>query len=104
MCVKALADEEGATEHLNMEDFEGRGESTPTAYFYQNVGEAEYSVALFQYMVLIGYDPKKISKEDSWTWKNGTQGTVYKTHLDKGFDIDYVKFLIKQKVKNLNYN
>ena len=49
-------------------------------------------------------DPKKISKEDSWTWKNGTQGTVYKTHLDKDFDIDYVKFLIKQKVKNLNYN
>jgi len=46
---------------INVEDFEGRGESTPTAYFYQNVAEAEYCVALFQYMVLIGYDPKKIS-------------------------------------------
>ncbi|EED91792.1 hypothetical protein THAPSDRAFT_262371, partial [Thalassiosira pseudonana CCMP1335] len=46
---------------INVEDFEGRGESTPTAYFYQNVGEAEYAVALFQYMVLIGYPPEKIS-------------------------------------------
>jgi len=46
---------------INVEEFEGRGESTPTAYFYQNVGEAEYAVALFQYMVLIGYSPGKIS-------------------------------------------
>jgi len=46
---------------INVEDFEGRGESTPTAYFYQNVGEAEYAVALFQYMVLLGYPPQKIS-------------------------------------------
>ncbi|KAL7537298.1 hypothetical protein ACHAXR_007716 [Thalassiosira sp. AJA248-18] len=46
---------------INVEEFEGRGESTPTAYFYQNVGEAEYAVALFQYMVLIGYPPEKIS-------------------------------------------
>ena len=28
-------------------DYEGRGESTPHAYFYQNLGEAEYVVALF---------------------------------------------------------
>lgn len=46
---------------INVDDFEGRGESTPTAYFYQNVGEAEYSVALFQYLVLIGYPAEKIS-------------------------------------------
>lgn len=46
---------------INVEDYEGRGESTPTPYFYQNKGEAEYTVALFQYMVLIGYDPSKIS-------------------------------------------
>jgi len=46
---------------INVEDYEGRGESTPTAYFYQNVGEAEYAVALFQYMVLIGYPPENIS-------------------------------------------
>lgn len=46
---------------INVEDFEGRGESTPTPYFYQNVGEAEYAVALFQFLVLIGYPPSTIS-------------------------------------------
>ena len=46
---------------IDVQEFEGRGESTPTAYFYQNVGEAEYAIALFQYMVLIGYPPEKIS-------------------------------------------
>jgi intron-binding protein aquarius len=46
---------------INVEKFQGKGEQTPTAYFYQNVGEAEYAVALFQFMVLIGYPPSKIS-------------------------------------------
>jgi intron-binding protein aquarius len=46
---------------INVGDFEGRGESTPTPYFYQNAGEAEYVVGLFQYMVLIGHSPEKIS-------------------------------------------
>lgn len=42
-------------------DFMGKGESAPTAFFYQNVGEAEYAVAIFQYMVMIGYPPQKIT-------------------------------------------
>jgi intron-binding protein aquarius len=46
---------------INVEKFQGKGEQTPTAYFYQNLGEAEYAVALFQFMVLIGYPPSKIS-------------------------------------------
>ena len=46
---------------INVEDFQGIGESTPTPYYYQNIGEAEYVVATFQYMVLIGYPPEKIS-------------------------------------------
>ena len=46
---------------INVDKFQGKGEHTPTAYFYQNVGEAEYAVALFQYMVMIGYAPSKIS-------------------------------------------
>ena len=58
---------------INVEDFEGHGESTPTAYFYQNVGEAEYAVALFQYMVLIGYPPEKIS---ILTTYNGQKGLL----------------------------
>jgi intron-binding protein aquarius len=46
---------------INVDDFEGKGETAPTSHFFQNVGEAEYAVALFQYMVLIGYSPHKIS-------------------------------------------
>lgn len=47
-------------------------------------------------------DPKEISKEYSWTWKNGVQGTVYKISIKKNSDIDYLMFLIKQKYKNQN--
>lgn len=39
---------------------QGRGETTPTAYFYQNLGEAEYVVAVYQYMRLLGYPAEKV--------------------------------------------
>ena len=32
-----------------------QGESTPSAYFYQNLAEAEYVCATYQYMRLLGY-------------------------------------------------
>jgi intron-binding protein aquarius len=40
---------------VNVEDYEGHGEIEPTPYFYQNLGEAEYVVATFMYMRMIGY-------------------------------------------------
>uniref|UniRef100_A0A5F8H4K7 RNA helicase aquarius n=1 Tax=Monodelphis domestica TaxID=13616 RepID=A0A5F8H4K7_MONDO len=46
---------------INVEDFHGVGESEPNPYFYQNLGEAEYVVALFMYMCLLGYPADKIS-------------------------------------------
>uniref|UniRef100_A0A8C6Z0D4 RNA helicase aquarius n=1 Tax=Nothoprocta perdicaria TaxID=30464 RepID=A0A8C6Z0D4_NOTPE len=46
---------------VNVEDFNGVGESEPNPYFYQNLGEAEYVVALFMYMCLLGYPADKIS-------------------------------------------
>nr|KAG5690022.1 hypothetical protein BaRGS_013372 [Batillaria attramentaria] len=46
---------------INVSDFNGVGESEPNPYFYQNLGEAEYVVALFMYMRLIGYPAEKIS-------------------------------------------
>ena len=39
----------------------GVGESAPSAHFYQNVGEAEYVVATYMYMRLLGYPASKIS-------------------------------------------
>ncbi|XP_048393345.1 RNA helicase aquarius isoform X3 [Stegostoma tigrinum] len=46
---------------INVEDFNGIGESEPNPYFYQNLAEAEYSVALFMYMRLLGYPAERIS-------------------------------------------
>lgn len=46
---------------INVEDFNGVGESEPNPYFYQNLGEAEYIVAVFMYMRLLGYPADKIS-------------------------------------------
>ncbi|XP_043273212.1 RNA helicase aquarius [Venturia canescens] len=46
---------------VNVEDFNGVGESEPSAYFYQNLAEAEYCVAVFMYMRLLGYPAEKIS-------------------------------------------
>ena len=46
-------------------------------------------------------DPKGIAKEDSWTWKSGNKGNVYKVPIYEKTDIDYIMFLIKQKYRNL---
>nr|CAD7589608.1 unnamed protein product [Timema genevievae] len=46
---------------INVEDFNNVGESEPSPYFYQNLAEAEYCVAVFMYMRLLGYPAEKIS-------------------------------------------
>lgn len=46
---------------INVENFNGVGESEPNPYFYQNLGEAEYVVAVYMYMRLLGYPAEKIS-------------------------------------------
>jgi intron-binding protein aquarius len=46
---------------IDVPEFQGRGEFCPTMHFYQNLGEAEYVVAVFQYMRLLGYPAEKIS-------------------------------------------
>ena len=46
---------------INVPAFQGKGESAPTPYFYQNLGEAEYIVAVYQFMRLLGYPAEKIS-------------------------------------------
>jgi intron-binding protein aquarius len=42
-------------------DFQGSGESSLSTNSYQNLGEAEYIVALYQYMRLLGYPADKIT-------------------------------------------
>ncbi|KAJ4305036.1 hypothetical protein N0V90_000565 [Kalmusia sp. IMI 367209] len=46
---------------IDVPDYKGKGESEPTPHFIQNLGEAEYTVALFMYMRLLGYPAHKIS-------------------------------------------
>ena len=46
---------------INVDDYQGQGEREPSPHFIQNLGEAEYAVALFQYMCLLGYPAKSIT-------------------------------------------
>ncbi|KAH8821620.1 DEAD helicases superfamily protein-like protein [Xylogone sp. PMI_703] len=46
---------------IQVPDYKGRGESEPTPHFIQNLGEAEYAAAIYQYMRLLGYPASKIS-------------------------------------------
>ena len=46
---------------IDVPDYQGNGEREPTPHFVQNLGEAEYAVALYQYMRLLGYPARSIS-------------------------------------------
>ncbi|KAF2712625.1 P-loop containing nucleoside triphosphate hydrolase protein [Pleomassaria siparia CBS 279.74] len=46
---------------INVPEYKGKGEMEPTPHFLQNLGEAEYAVALYMYMRLLGYPASKIS-------------------------------------------
>ncbi|KAL7273966.1 hypothetical protein RUND412_003147 [Rhizina undulata] len=50
-----------AFQFINVENYKGQGEQEPTSHFIQNLGEAEYAVAIFQYMRLLGYPAEKIT-------------------------------------------
>jgi hypothetical protein len=43
-------------------------------------------------------DPKGISEEGSWEWKSGVKGNMYKIKFNRETDLDYLMFLINQKV------
>ncbi|MCJ1385979.1 hypothetical protein MMC17_009104 [Xylographa soralifera] len=46
---------------IDVPDYKGAGEMQPSPHFIQNLGEAEYAVAIYQYMRLLGYPASKIS-------------------------------------------
>lgn len=46
---------------IDVPDYKGKGETEPSPHFIQNLGEAEYAVALYQYMRLLGYPAERIS-------------------------------------------
>jgi len=52
---------------VDVPDFKGKGEEQPQPHFVQNLGEAEYAVALYQYMRLLGYPKEKITILTTYT-------------------------------------
>nr|WJH19508.1 RNA helicase aquarius [Euglena gracilis] len=46
---------------VDVPDYNGHGETEPQPHFFQNLGEAEYVVAVYMYMRLLGYPAEKIS-------------------------------------------
>ncbi|KAK7349045.1 hypothetical protein VNO80_23887 [Phaseolus coccineus] len=46
---------------VDVPDYLDKGETTPSPWFYQNEGEAEYVVSVYIYMRLLGYPGNKIS-------------------------------------------
>ncbi|PRP87317.1 intron-binding protein aquarius-like [Planoprotostelium fungivorum] len=46
---------------IDVGDYDGRGESTPNPHFFQNLGEAEYVVAVYMYLRLLGYPANSIA-------------------------------------------
>ena len=46
---------------VDVPDYQGQGEREPSPHFIQNLGEAEYAIALYQYMRLLGYPARSIS-------------------------------------------
>uniref|UniRef100_A0A7S3LKN3 DNA2/NAM7 helicase-like C-terminal domain-containing protein n=2 Tax=Aplanochytrium stocchinoi TaxID=215587 RepID=A0A7S3LKN3_9STRA len=46
---------------VDVSDYEGKGEDEPLPDVFNNLGEAEYIVSVFQYMIILGYKPQHIS-------------------------------------------
>jgi len=51
----------GFAHEFQLVDVPDATESEPTAYFYQNLAEAEYIIAVYMYMRLLGYPAERIS-------------------------------------------
>ncbi|KAK5135217.1 hypothetical protein LTR08_005466 [Meristemomyces frigidus] len=59
--VRANAGFRWEYQFVDVGEYKGRGETEPSPHFVQNLGEAEYAVALFQYMRLLGYPGERIT-------------------------------------------
>jgi len=46
---------------IDVGDYDGKGETTPNPHFFQNLGEAEYVVAVYMYLRLLGYPSHSIA-------------------------------------------
>ena len=63
---------------IDVGDFHGRGEYEPSPYFYQNLGEAEFVCATYQYMRLLGYPAHSISVITSYNGQKNLLRDVFR--------------------------
>lgn len=92
---------------IDVGDYQEQGETEPVPYFYQNLGEAEYIVAVYQYMRLVGYPAEKIAilttyngqkalikdvleRRCAWNAYFGTPATIDTVDKYQGQQNDYV--------------
>lgn len=61
---------------IQVPEYKGKGESEPTPHFIQNLGEAEYAVAIYQYMRLLGYPASKITILTTYAGQRALIGDV----------------------------
>ena len=80
---------------VDVGDFQGNGESAPTPHFFQNLGEAEFVVATFMYMRLLGYPAAKISILGNLS----NDGAARQELLRAGVDPGFLEALIKTGVR-----
>ncbi|KAL5942175.1 hypothetical protein ACKVV1_006881 [Pyricularia oryzae] len=69
---------------INVPDYTGKGESEPSPHFIQNLGEAEYAVAIYQYMRLLGYPANKISILTTYAGQRALVRDVLKHRCGRG--------------------
>lgn len=68
---------------IDVPDYKGNGETEPSPHFIQNLGEAEYAVALFMYMRLLGYPASRITILTTYAGQRALVRDVL-THRCKG--------------------
>ncbi|KAI8869116.1 P-loop containing nucleoside triphosphate hydrolase protein, partial [Ramicandelaber brevisporus] len=92
---------------INVGDYQGKGESSPAPHVFQNLGEAEYIVAVYQFMRLLGYPSDRIAllttyngqkalirdvfaKRCNWNPYFGKPMTITTVDKFQGMQADYV--------------
>ena len=88
----------GNIQLIHMGNYCDKGETAPVKGFLQNLGEAEYVVALFQYMMLIGYPSHLISILTTYNGQKSLINDVLNTRC--GFNKDI--FPLPRDVKTVD--
>jgi intron-binding protein aquarius len=63
---------------VEVPDYDGQGESEPRPHFYQNLGEAEFVIGFYMYLVLIGYSSEKITILTTYNGQKDLLRDIYK--------------------------